>query len=853
MSEKILLVDGHSILNRAFYGLPLLTSADGLHTNAVLGFLNIILKILDEERPEYLTVAFDEHAPTFRHEMYPAYKGTRHAMPDELKEQVPVMKDVLQAMGVRIVSKPGIEADDIIGTISRRAAGMNINAVIVSGDRDLLQLVTDSTVKVRLPRTIKGVTTVEDFYSADVLEKYRVTPEGIIELKALMGDSSDNIPGVPKIGEKTATELIEKYGNIENLRQHLDEITKKSIKETLENNFDMAVLSKTLATINTDADFEYDIADARYGNLFTADAYAYFKKLGFKNLLKRFDLQTAESVDTKKEFNEVLDLGEAEEIFARACRLSGQENTAKAAKAARAAFSYSADAVSIVLSEDECYHIPVNGFVSVMYLKAHMMKLLESGQRVYYTFDLKNQISQMKVPDRGAVRDVLIGEYLIDPLRGDYDVPQDQDEAAYMAFVKGPDLDRKLEETGMNDLFENVEMPLVYVLRDMENEGIAVEKKELKEYGEELGKQITELEEQITQKAGEKFNINSPKQLGEVLFGKLGIAGGKKTKTGYSTAAEVLEKLAPEYPVIADILEYRALTKLKGTYADGLADFIDETGRIHSTFNQTVTATGRLSSADPNLQNIPVRSERGRELRKVFVPREGWTFTDADYSQIELRILASLSGDEKLIDAYRQNRDIHAITASQVFHVPFDEVTPQLRRNAKAVNFGIVYGISSFGLSQGLSITRKEAQKYIEGYFETYPDVKKYLDSLVASAKEKGYAQTYFGRRRPIPELKDANFMKRSFGERVAMNMPIQGTAADIMKIAMVDVAHELDNKGLKSRLILQVHDELLIETAPGEEDAVKSILSEKMMGAADLAVPLEIDINTGNNFYESK
>lgn len=844
MSSKILLVDGHSILNRAFYGLPLLTDGEGFHTNAILGFLNILFKVLDEEKPEYLTVAFDEHAPTFRHEMYAAYKGTRHAMPDELKEQVPVMREVLLAMGVKVVSKPGIEADDIIGTISRKAMAAHMQTVILSGDRDLLQLATADDVKVRLPRTAKRVTTVEDFYASDVLAKYSVPPQGIIELKALMGDSSDNIPGVPKIGEKTATELIVKYSNIENLKEHTDEISKKSIRETLEQNFDMAVMSKTLATIDTSADFDFEMQDALMGDIFTREAYDLYRKLGFKNLLKRFnaDVSDAAEADRCREFSEITDLGEVEGLFARALK---QE--------IKAGFAFGSEGAALVFSGEECCHIPVNGFVSPMYLKAHIMRMLNEGLGTYYTFDLKKMLSGMDINDRGRVRDVLIEEYLLDPVRGDYDVPESLDETAWEAFDRGQRDDVKLADAGMDSLFEKVEMPLVYVLSHMEHEGIAVEKDELIKYGQELAGEIASLEQSITEKAGESFNINSPKQLGEILFEKLHIEGGKKTKTGYSTAADVLEKLAGEHPIVAEILDYRALAKLKGTYADGLADFIDDTGRIHSTFNQTVTATGRLSSADPNLQNIPVRSERGRELRKVFVPRDGFIFTDADYSQIELRILASLSGDEQLIEAYRQNKDIHAITASQVFHVPFDEVTPLQRRNAKAVNFGIVYGISSFGLSQGLSISRKEAQAYIAGYFKTYPKVKEYLDGLVDFARQNGYAVTYFGRRRPIPELKDANFMKRSFGERVAMNMPIQGTAADIMKIAMVNVAHALDAGKLASRLILQVHDELLIETAPGEEQAVHDILAHGMMDAADLAVPLEADIHTGKNFFDAK
>ncbi len=859
MSEKILLVDGHSIMNRAFYGLPLLTNGEGLHTNALLGFLNILTKVIDEEQPDYLTVAFDEHAPTFRHQMYEAYKGTRHAMPDELKEQIPVMKELLKAMGVVTVSREGIEADDILGTLSRRAMKKGINAVILSGDRDLLQLATEDTVKIKLPHTSKGVTTVEDFYAAEVLSKYQVTPAGIIELKALMGDSSDNIPGVPKIGEKTATALIGEYGTIENLKEHIPEITKKSIRETLEQNFDMAVLSRKLATIDTEVELDYDFEAARLGELYTEEAYGFFVRLNFKSLLKRFDDTFAGKAVRDKEIRTVS--GEREWLEAvdeaaglPCCGLSGNETCLvlglSEARAVR---------VNIVRTTEEDGGMPGAaaddgaGEESLAPERAAetLEKLAENGT-VCYTYAFKKLLHLYPIPDSLAVRDVLILDYLTNPLISDREAPEPAEEAACEALRKGPEKYAVLCDQGMQKLFEEIEAPLTRILAKMEKEGIAADREALSEYSVRLGGEIEALEKEIHAEAGEAFNINSPKQLGVILFEKMGLQGGKKTKTGYSTAADVLEKLAPEYPVVAKILEYRALSKLKGTYTDSLADYIDGSGRIHSTFHQTVTATGRLSSADPNLQNIPIRTERGKELRKVFIPREGWSFTDADYSQIELRILASLSGDQKLIDAYRQDSDIHAITASQVFHVPFDEVTPLQRRNAKAVNFGIVYGISSFGLSQGLSITRQEAQEYIQRYFETYPGVKSYLDGLVESAKAAGYAESYFGRRRPVPELKDSNFMKRSFGERVAMNMPIQGTAADIMKIAMIRVAKELDKQNLRSRLILQVHDELLIETAPGEEEQVKTILQDGMMGAAQLAVPLEVDIHSGRNFYDA-
>ncbi len=837
MGKKILLIDGHSIMNRAYYGLPLLSNSKGVHTNALLGFLNILTKAIEDEKPDYLTVAFDEHAPTFRHRMYEAYKGTRHPMPEELKEQIPIIKELLAAMGIKTVSKAGIEADDIIGTISRRAMKEGIDTVIISGDRDLLQLVTDSDVKLKLPHTSRGQTVVEEFYAKDVLSKYRVSPAGIIELKALMGDSSDNIPGVPKIGEKTATGLVEQYGTIENLKEHIGEITKKSIKESLEQNFELAELSKKLATIDTAADIDYDINSAELHDIYTREAYEAFKELEFRSLLKNFDDSAAAAAKPSIAYTGVLSKEDADNLFE------------KWKKSAKTGFYSDGNSLAVCF-EDGGFLLELSAFERSYIEKSINDAVSNTGSS--YTYDVKKQKKHIEIRESGNLKDVRILEYLLNPLSPDNSDITDVREAAFTALSNGEDRYMRVKEAGMGELFEKIEMPLVYVLSDMEKEGIRADRSSLAEYSGKLGEQIDGLQKSIISEAGEEFNINSPKQLGVILFEKMGLPGGKKTKTGYSTAADVLEKMADEHPFVAKILEFRALSKLKSTYTDALADFIDDTGRIHSTFNQTVTATGRLSSDNPNLQNIPVRTERGRELRRVFIPRDGYIFTDADYSQIELRILASLSGDEKLIGAYNMESDIHAITASQVFHVPLSEVTPQLRRNAKAVNFGIVYGISSFGLSQGLSISKKEAAQYIERYFETYPKVKEYLDALIASAKQKGYAETYFGRRRPVPELRDSNFMKRSFGERVAMNMPIQGTAADIMKIAMRDVAHALDERNLRSRLVLQVHDELLIETAPGEEEQVKEILEKKMMGAADLRVPLEIDVNTGKDFYDA-
>lgn len=871
MSEKIVLIDGHSILNRAFYGLPDLTNAEGLHTNAIYGFLTIMFKILEEEKPEYLTVAFDVHAPTFRHEMYDAYKGTRKPMADELRQQVPVIKEVLGAMGIKTIEQAGLEADDLLGTISRRSEERGMEVSVISGDRDLLQLATEH-VKIRIPKTRQGRTEVEDYYSEDVKNRYQVTPLEFIDLKALMGDTSDNIPGVPSIGEKTAARIITEYHSIENAYAHVEELKPLRASKALKEHWELAVMSKTLATIEVHADFAYDFEEARLGNIYTEEAYAYFQRLQFKNLLSKFDV-TAPANSVEDHFRVIESKTEATEIF----RKAAQADCVGAAifkdlENVLPLFVQEAGVGGIALSfsQEDILCIRCNAELSGEWLLKELEMIAEKTNR-FVVFDLKAQMEFLKIKRKDNCFDATVAAYLLNPLKSDYtyeDVAREQLDLiledktdlttkacyeAYTAYASSAKLEKRLKEDGLWNLFGEIEMPLVFTLYDMEKNGVKVEAEALKLYGDQLGDKIVELEKEIYEDANETFNINSPKQLGVVLFENMKIPGGRKTKTGYSTAADVLEKLAPEYPIVAKILEYRQLTKLKSTYADGLAGYIQEDGRIHGKFNQTVTATGRISSTEPNLQNIPVRVELGRMIRKVFVPEEGYVFVDADYSQIELRVLAHCSGDEQLIKAYREEADIHRITASQVFHVPFDEVTDLQRRNAKAVNFGIVYGISSFGLSQDLSITRKEAAKYIEDYFHTYPGIKAFLDDAVAHAKENGYVKTLFGRRRPVPELASSNFVQRSFGERVAMNAPIQGTAADIMKIAMIGVNKRLKEQKLKSRLVLQVHDELLIEAYHAEIDTVKEILREEMEQAASLDVPLEIDMHTGNNWYEAK
>lgn len=775
MSEKLVLIDGHSILNRAFYGVPDLTNLKGLHTNAVYGFLNILFKILEEEKPDYLAVAFDVKAPTFRHIKYADYKGTRKPMPEELREQVPVMKELLKAMGVVIVEQAGFEADDILGTLAKKAEGCGHDVSLVSGDRDLLQIATDK-IKIRIPKTKGGKTEIEDYYAEDVVEKYQVTPEQFIELKALMGDTADNVPGVPKVGEKTATNLMVTYGSIDGIYEHIEEIKGNSVRQSLMENKELADLSKFLVTIKTDCDVNLEWESARAEHYFTKEAYMMMKELEFKNLLTRFDSSVSEDLKGEKpEFCILTDLAETEAFFEKCKKQElGVYLLREEIKSSLAGLA--------IATKEKVTFLSSEGLLTGEYLCEKMKELSKSS--FISVFDIKKSYDFLAQDTAQNYFDILIGAYLLNPLKNNFEIPdiaatylnlelpgkseifgkekievfyeKEQEKAvdyacyvAYVCLLSKKILSEKLEETGMLKLMEEIEMPLSLVLYSMEQEGVRVKPEELEIYSKTLGASIEKLEKSIYEKAGLVFNINSPKQLGEVLFEKLQIPGGKKTKTGYSTAVDVLEKLTTEYPIVADILEYRGLAKLKSTYADGLAVFIDEGNRIHTTFNQTITATGRISSTEPNLQNIPMKTELGRQIRKVFVPKDGFVFMDADYSQIELRILAHMSGDSQLIDAYKMNEDIHRITASKVFHTPFEEVTDLQRRNAKAVNFGIVYGISSFGLSQDLSISKKEAGEYINQYFATYPGVKKFLDETVEKAKQDGYVTTLFGRRRP--------------------------------------------------------------------------------------------------------
>lgn len=899
MKEKLLLIDGHSIVNRAFYGVPNLTNSEGLHTNAIYGFLNIFFNVYAKTKPDYVIVAFDLPQKTFRHEMFPDYKGTRKGMPDELHEQVPVLKDVLRSMHIKTAELPGYEADDVLGTYAKKAEAEGLDVVILSGDRDLLQLASDH-IMIAIPKTKGGGTEVEHYFAADVKERYQVTPEEFVDLKALMGDSSDNIPGIPGIGEKTATNIIVKYQSLENAYAHAEEITPPRARNNLQEFIEQGRMSRELAQINTSSPVEMDFREAGIGSeqeFYNDDSYEFYKKLELKKLLERF---TSQPDSAKTEIPiETADMAALPQILNAA---------KKSAKGAGLFLSEKADLLALTFQEgEEDKTVVLEGEIP------DLLEFLTSGAEIFafglkkilHAISAKSREAQLSFDFSGAgkaqerepldpadfknVYDITLMAYLLDPSKSSYtydgvskdldgsllpskeeligklsvsDAMQDPEKkesakrvAAYesaVAYRSFEGLKQQLEETGMLELLTEMEMPLLISLFNMEMAGICVRRDILEEYSKELSASIAELEKEIYEEAGEEFNINSPKQLGVILFEKLKLPHGKKTKTGYSTSAEVLEKLADEFPFVNRILQYRKAAKLKSTYADGLAAFIAPDGRIHGTFNQTITATGRISSTEPNLQNIPIRDKLGQGIRKAFVAKDGYVFLDADYSQIELRLLAHLSADENLIEAYKSDADIHRITASKVFHTPLEEVTKEQRRNAKAVNFGIVYGISSFGLSQDLSISRKEAGEYIKQYFATYPKVKEYLDRTVKQAKMDGYTTTMFGRRRPIPELSSGNFMQRAFGERAAMNAPIQGTAADIMKIAMIRVEKALREADVDAQIVLQVHDELLVECAEKDKEKVRGILHDEMAGAADVRVPLEVEVEEGRDWFEA-
>lgn len=878
MKDHVLLIDGNSIMNRAFFGIKELTNSEGLHTNAIYGFLNIFFKTLEEEGATHVVVAFDLKAPTFRHIKYEAYKGNRTGMQDELREQMPVIKQVLKEMNITISEIEGYEADDVLGTLAKESEKQNKQVTILSGDRDLLQLASD-TIKISIPKTKSGMTTTEHYFSSDVVENYGVTPTEFIDVKGLMGDKSDNIPGVPGIGEKTATKLISEYHSIENVIEHINELPTK-VGEKINDNISLALLSKELATICTDCETKVDLDSCLIKDMFNRDVYQTFKRLEFKSFLNRFETSTP-SIDEKD--IDIIIIEQSSDIK----DFFDKENKIAYFLIEQDEHYY----LSYAVNNNKIYYTD-SSLIEAADICSNIAELLNNKNKVKITHNLKEQLHLLKLTlptDNSSVYDLALVAYLLNPVKETYNIDDlandflqmavpsfeeltgkgkqkkkiydltKEDIHSYMAngtytlISSFPDMLKKLTDEELNELYFNIELPLLYVLKSMETLGVQVDAYMLKEYGGKLHSKILELEKIIYEHAHEEFNINSPKQLGEILFEKLKLPTVKKTKTGYSTAADVLEKLEDEHPIIKDILSYRQLAKLKSTYADGLFEYIGSDQRIHSSFNQKVTSTGRISSTEPNLQNIPVRIEIGREIRRVFVPKEGYVFIDADYSQIELRILAHLSEDETFIEAFNNNLDIHTITASQVFHVPFEEVTSLQRRNAKAVNFGIVYGISAFGLSRDLNISRKEATNYIEQYFNKYPKVKAFLDQTVINAKLQGYVRTMYNRLRYIPELSSSNFAVRSFGERVAMNTPIQGSAADIIKIAMINVYNRLKSEHLLSSLILTVHDELLIETHHDEIEQVKALLIEEMENAVKLKVPLTVDAHVGSNWYEAK
>jgi len=896
-TDKLMIIDGNSILNRAFYGLQgtkLLSAPDGLHTNAIYGFLNILNKYLDEENPQYLCVAFDLKAPTFRHLEYSSYKATRKGMPPELAEQVPYVKEILDAMRIKRLEMEGYEADDIIGSISKCAEEKNMQVVIVTGDRDSLQLASEST-RILIPVTRSGRTETEAYDINGVIERYGVTPEQLIDVKGLMGDSSDNIPGVPGIGEKTALELIKAYGNLDGVYNNIDTIEKKSVREKLEANKELAYMSRRLATIERNMPTLCRFEELKREEYDKNKLLELFRRLGFKSLIEKYGLVRDETGDDK--YPQDIQFILADDLFTLAQIAAEIKQSGKVAMfhllERKGQFENDLAGIALSWGSKNAYITIGSGINEEQFLQ-QFSDIFSDPSIIIYGHDMKSLIvwlKHRKVAVEGLAFDTMIGAYILDASRSTYTVAELSQEYLGYSFESISELTGKgkghiplaqipvqrlaitavrhsravlelteaigdrISQNNQEELYYEIELPLIEVLADMEYRGFKVNTEGLKQFSAKLDDRIKACEEEIYELAGETFNINSPKQLGVILFEKLGLPVLKKTKTGYSTDAEVLEQLASRNEAVSKILEYRQLVKLKSTYAEGLLHVVNpSTGRIHSSFNQTVTATGRISSTEPNLQNIPIRLEMGREIRKVFIPEnDEYLLSDADYSQIELRVLAHITGDENMIAAFRNNEDIHTSTASVVFNVPKEQVTPLLRSRAKAVNFGIVYGIGDFSLAKDLGITRKEARKYIDDYLERYPGVKKYMHETVENGKEKGYVETIFKRRRYLPELKSSNFNQRSFGERVAMNMPIQGSAADIIKIAMVKVYKELKEHNMKSRLILQVHDELIIETHISEKEKVEKILQDCMQNAVKLDVPLIAEVKTGSSWYETK
>lgn len=865
--KKLLILDSNSILNRAFYGVRYLSAKDGTPTNAIYGFLNILLKLIKEQEPDYICAAFDVKAPTFRHKQYEGYKAQRKPMPEGLAAQMPLAKDVLRAMGVTILEKEGYEADDIIGTVARLCEESEISCFIATGDKDDLQLASDKT-KVILTVTKSGYNETIIYDDKEVKEKYHVTPTEFIDVKALMGDPSDNIPGVKGVGEKTAMSLIEKHHSIEYIYENIDGIgLKGAMLQKMKDGREMAFMSKELATINRNTPIEFNAEECVFdGFENNGELYEILKRLELNSIIKKLDLSGGDNVK------------ENEDIFKGFSYQVGDKNM------------ISGDKVTVVLDFDgeniSSAAVGAGNNAVVLNEQDDIKELLEDDGIAKVMFDVKEAIVKLngRIDIKNISDDTAIAAYLVDPAKNEYTIEKlaseyfgtviEKPEVKQLSLLDDVETDRseylakcavalgvlndrigdKIKENGQEKLYQEVELPLVTVLAHLEINGFLVDDNQLKEFADKLGEKIDALTNEIYMLAGEEFNINSPKQLGVILFEKLELKPVKKTKTGYATNADVLEKLRDKHPIVNFIMEYRQLAKLKSTYCDGLTAVVNpNTHRIHSVFTQTVTVTGRLSSTEPNLQNIPTRTELGREIRKMFVAKDGYVLVDADYSQIELRVLAHIANDETMINAFRNNEDIHAVTASQVLGIPLEDVTKEQRSSAKAVNFGIVYGIGEFSLAQDLHISVKEAKAYIESYLEKYHGVRNYMESIKEQAKKDGYVKTMLNRIRYIPELKSPNYNIRQFGERVALNTPIQGTAADIIKLAMVRVDNRLINEGLKSKLILQVHDELIVEAHKDEVDKVKQILSEEMQGAMELNVPLKVDMSTGHSWYDAK
>jgi len=890
LEEKMIIIDGNSLINRAYYAMPLLNTKSGVFTNAVYGFVNMLYRVLEDYQPDYIAVAFDRKAPTFRHLEFEPYKAGRKKMPPELAQQIPILKNVLDAFQIYQIEIDGFEADDLIGTLARYCENKNIRSFIVTGDKDALQLVSS---KVQVLITKKGISSLEIYDEQAVIETYGITPEQFIDLKGLMGDKSDNIPGVPGIGEKTGTKLIREFNSIENLLQNLDQVSSSATRKKLEEYAQQAILSKRLATIVTDVPVELSIEKMRYREPNYDKLFSLFRELEFYSLLDRIDKnKQKEDVAAEKTEKQIIIVDSDDGLD------TVKEKIKKAGFFYFKIFydgemvgSYTIAGVSLLIDEEtHCFFDVRDDSHKIQYLK----DIFEDPDIKKYGHQIKQDILALKcleISVKNISFDTAIAAYLIDPTRNTYEISsiaaeylgktiekeeeiigKGKKKVGYLAIdidkiaQYGFDyccitrelmsfLSKKIEEYDLQKLYNEVEIPLIEVLADMEFRGFRVDQDKLEEIGKSLEQKILQLTDEIYQEAGETFNINSTKQLGEILFERLKLPPIKKTKTGYSTNIDVLEKLYHRHPIIPKIIEYRQFMKIKSTYIDGLKTAIHEkTGKIHSSFNQTITSTGRISSTEPNLQNIPIKMDIGRQIRKVFVPTSAdYLLLDADYSQIELRVLAHISQDPDLIEAFHNELDIHAATASKVFNVPIDQVTPLQRSRAKAVNFGIIYGISDYGLSENLHITRKEAQRYIDEYFDKYKGVKAYMDRVVQEGRDKGYVTTLLNRRREIPEILSKNFNLRSFGERTAMNTPIQGTAADIIKIAMVQVYQRLKEKNLKSSLILQVHDELILEVHKDEVEQVKEMVQWEMEHAMALDVPLKVEISIGENWYDTK